>query len=74
MSLEIQFKLKNNPPYLQYLRDNSYWYRILNRNPNLFSAFEEEVKEKYKLRPTDRISKALDMIELLQNVMSTLKQ
>ena len=34
----------------------------------------EEVKEKYKLRPTDRISKALDTIELLQNVMSTLKQ
>lgn len=74
MSLEIQFKLKNNPYYLRYIREKSYWYRILNRNPELFSTFEEEVKENYKLRPTDKIGRALDTIEVLQNVISTLKQ
>lgn len=73
MSLEIQFKLKNNPSYLQYLREHSIWYKHLNRNPNSFHAFEEEVKEAYGLRPTDRISKALDTIELVQNVLSSLK-
>lgn len=74
MTLEIQYKLKNNPNYLRYIRQNSNWYKILNRNPNLFKKFEEEVKEAYQLRPTDRISKALDTIELLQNVISTLKK
>ncbi len=74
MTIEIQYKLKNNPYYLRYIRQNSNWYKILNRNPNLFKKFEEEVKEVYQLRPTDRISKALDTIELLQSVISTLKK
>lgn len=73
MSLEIQFKIKNNPNYLRYLRENSYWYKYLNRNPKLFKQFEEEVKEKYQLRPMDRISKALSTIEMLQSIMSTIK-
>ena len=73
MSLEIQFKLKNNPQYIQYLREHSIWYKHLNRDPNTFKAFEEEVKDFYGLRPTDRISRALDTIELVQNVLATLK-
>lgn len=73
MTLEIQFKIKNNPYYLSYLRKNSNWYKILNRNPEMFGQFEEEVKEKYKLRPSDRISQALDTITMIQNVMSSFK-
>jgi len=73
MNLNIQFKLKNNPLYIKYLRENSYWYKILNREPNLFKNFEEEVKINYKLRPEDRISKTLDYIEMLEMVMSSLK-
>lgn len=73
MTLEIQYNLKSNPNYLNYIRENSNWYKILNRHPNLFKQFTNEVKEKYNLRPTDRVVKALETIELLQNVLSTLK-
>ncbi len=73
MILEIQFKIKNNPNYQRYIRDNSYWYKILNRYPELFSEFEEEVKEKYQLRFSDRISKTLENIEMIQSILSTLK-
>lgn len=73
MNLDTQFKLKNNPLYLKYLRENSYWYKMLNRDPNSFKNFEEEVKINYKLRPSDRISQALDYIEMLETIMSTLK-
>lgn len=73
MSLDIQFKLKSNPNYIRYIRENSNWYKILNRDPSMFKMFEDEVKEKYKLRPTDKISRALDTLELLQNVVSTLR-
>ena len=73
MNLDIQFKLKSNPNYIRYIRENSHWYKILIRSPESFSSFENEVKEKYKLRPTDRISKALDMIEIFQNIISTMK-
>ena len=74
MTLELQFKIKNNPDYLRYLRENSIWYKILNRNPLMFKKFEEEVKRTYQLRTSDKINKTLQMIELLQNVVSTLKE
>ena len=73
MTLELQFKIKNNPRYIQYIREHSYWYKLLNRDPLLFKNFEENVRETYKLRVTDRISKALSTIELFQNIVSSLK-
>lgn len=73
MNLEIQFKIKNNSNYKKYIRENSQWYKILNRAPEAFKSFEEEVKEKYKLRPTDRISKALENLDMIQTIIATLK-
>lgn len=73
MILDIQFKIKNNPKYIQYLHENSMWYKILNRNPAMFTAFEEKVKEDYKLRASDRITKALSAIEMIQNIFSSFK-
>ena len=66
MTLDIQFKLKSNPLYKQYLRQHSSWYRLLTRNPNLYKDF-------YKLRPSDRINQMLDTIELLQTFMTSFK-
>ena len=73
MTLELQVKIKNNPYYARYIRENSNWYKILNRNPEMFKMFEEEVKDKYELRPSYKISKALDTLTMIQNVMSSLK-
>lgn len=73
MNLDTQFKLKNNPLYIKYLRENSHWYKALNREPNSFKLFEEELKVNYKLRPSDRLSQALDYIEMFETIMSTLK-
>lgn len=73
MILDLQFKIKNNINYQKYIRENSYWYKILNRNPYMFKKFEDEVKDRYQLRATDRISKTLQAIELIENVVSTLK-
>ena len=55
MTLEVQFKLKSNPLFIKYLHENSYWYKILNRDPEMFNEFIEEVKKNYKLRATDKI-------------------
>lgn len=73
MNLDTQFKLKSNPNYIRYIRENSYWYKLLTRNPNLFNDMVEEMKVKYKLRPIDKINNALTMIEMVQNVISTMK-
>lgn len=73
MTLDVQFKLKSNPNYINYLRQNSYWYKILNRHPEKVKDFIEEAKTYYGLRPTDRLERAVETISLLQNILSTMK-
>lgn len=73
MSIELQFKIRSNPLYLEYLHQNSYWYKILNRNPDKFQNFIEEVKNTYHLRPTDKIKKTLDTVDMITNILSSFK-
>ena len=73
MKLDIQFKLKSNPLFIKYLHENSYWYKILNRDPDVFNEFVNEVKKNYKLRPTDRISEAINTFEMITGIFSALK-
>ena len=55
MNLETQFKIKNNPMLQKYIRENSYWYKILNRNPEYINKMIEDMKTNYKLRFEDKI-------------------
>ena len=70
MILDIQFKLKSNPNYTKYLRENSYWYKILTRNPSMIKEFIDEVKIKYKLRPIDKINDAISTFEMISTIMN----
>ena len=73
MKLDLQFKLKSNPLFIKYLHENSYWYKILNRDPELFNEFVNEVRKNYKLRPTDRINEAINTFEMITGIFSALK-
>ncbi len=72
MPLEIQFKLKENPLYIKYLRENNIWYKRLIRDPSSFNIFVEEMKIKYKLRPTDKLNKVADTINVVSNLLSSM--
>jgi len=72
MPLEIQFKLRKNPLYIKYLRENNIWYKKLIRNPELFNEFENEMKAKYKLRTTDKIERIVDTIDLVSNLFNNM--
>ena len=74
MSLDLQFKIKNDANGLRYLREHSNWYKYLNRDSSYYNVFIEEVKTVYKLRPTDKISKALDTFDMVQTLLSNLNQ
>lgn len=73
MTLQTQFELKKSPYYIMYLRNNSIWYKLLNRNPSLIDKFVEEVKVYYKLRNVDKIEKAINTFNMIQNVLTSIK-
>lgn len=73
MKLDVQFKIKNNYLLQKYIRENSYWYKYLNRNPCLLSEMEREMKEKYKLTASDKINDISEKLDLLRTFMNVLK-
>lgn len=73
MSIELQYKIKSNLMYQKFLRENSIWYKYLNRDPNLFNEFVNDMKDKYELKPSDRFNKVLNNISLIQNFLDVLK-
>lgn len=73
MELELQYKIKNTKNYYQYLKENSYFIKRLNRDSNEINSFSEFVKDKYNLRVTDKISKTIDNIDLLSTLLNAIK-
>lgn len=70
MPLEIQMKLRENPLYIKYLRENSIWYKKLIRNPKAFNEFKDEMRIKYKLRPIDKINQTVDTLNIITNLFN----
>ncbi len=73
MSLELQYKIKSNPKYLEYLREHSIWYKYLNRSQYSFKDFVSSVNAYYGLRPSDKIAKMINNINMLQTFLDVLK-
>ena len=73
MEINLQYKIKNTKGYYEYLKDNSWWIKNLSRNPNSFNDYQNYLKDKYELRTSDKISKALDHIDLRSSLLSALK-
>ncbi len=66
-------KLYSDNNYIKYLRENSYWYKNLNRNPESIEKMIEEMKERYGLRFKDKIDKAKTSLDLINAFMTVTK-
>lgn len=66
-------ELKKDKRMLDLLKYNSYWLKDLNRDPTSIKRYKENMKSKYRLRTTDKISDAIDNIDIISNVLSALK-
>lgn len=73
MRIDVQMKINSDPKLISFIRENPIWYKNLNRNPNLFKEFTMDMKDKYKLRPSDRINKALSNIGMIESIINILK-
>ena len=73
MTYDIYNRIQNDINLKRYLREHSNWYKILNRNPNSFPAFVEEMKVNYKLTVSDKINRTIDNISMIQSFLDVLK-
>lgn len=73
MQLVTQVALNSDEKMHKFLHENSHWYKLLNRSSNNYSEFVKTMKKQYRLNPTDKISDALDNIDLISTVIQTIK-
>ena len=73
MNIKTQIYVRSNPNIYRYLREYSYWYKFLNRNPNSIIDLEKEMKSRYKLTTEDRLEKINNGISMLHSFMDVLK-
>ncbi len=69
MRVEVLDKLKKDN-YLKYLRENSNYYRELNRDPKEYDKFVKFIKEKYKLRTIDKVDNFVDSVDLITKIIN----
>lgn len=68
-----QILFKENPKNYQLLKENSYYFKYLNRGTIDYKTFEKEMKEKYKTRTSDKIENILDNMDLVNSLLEVLK-
>ena len=73
MNLDLQYKIKQDPIQLQFLREYSYWYKYLNRSDMYYKDFLSDMKEKYKLTGIDKLNKMIDSINMFSTFLDVLK-
>ena len=73
MQLNNQSRFKENVKQYNYLKQNSYYFKSLNRGIIDYDKFVSEMKIKYKERTTDKISNAIDNMDLISSVLDILK-
>ncbi|MGN1342225.1 MAG: YlbE-like family protein [Bacilli bacterium] len=73
MTTEVQLKINSDPRLISFIRENPIWYKRLNRNPDLFKEFTMDMKDKYKIKTSDKITKALNNISMLQAFLDVLR-
>ena len=73
MSLDLIMKINSDPIQKQFLRENSYWYKYLNRSNIYYKDFINNMKRKYKLTTEDKINKVINNINMLNTFLEVLK-
>ncbi len=73
MEVDLQVKFRENEKYFQYLKDNSYYFKELNRGNITYDTFVKDMKVKYKERTSDKISSFIDNIDIVSSIIDTLK-
>lgn len=69
MNRSVLDKLISEEKYRLFLRENSNYYKDLNRDYKYYDTFKKEMKEKYKLRVIDKVDNVVDSIDLISKFM-----
>ena len=69
MDFITQKKIFENPLLHRFLRENSYWYKILNREPDKINDMIKDMNDKYTSYKIERFGEKLTFVESILDVL-----
>lgn len=72
MHIHNQMMINQNPLLKRYLRENSHYYKQINRNPEIINKIYQEMQKTYKLTLNDRLDKVKDNLTMINSFMDIL--
>ena len=69
MKRELLIRIKSEPNLYHYLKNHSYWYKELKRNPSSIVEMEELMKIEYKLTTADKINNVSEKITMVRTFL-----
>ncbi len=73
MQIYLQMQFRENVKSYRQLKENSYYFKELNRGLVDYKKFNEDMKIKYKERVTDKINNVVENMDLISSVLDVLK-
>lgn len=73
MQLPNIIAFKENEKEYNYLKQNSYYFKDLNRGTKNYNNFIQDMKVKYKERATDKLNNMIDNIDMISSVLDIFK-
>ena len=56
--------------YLTFLKENSEYYKYLNRSSSYYDKFIKDMKVKYHLRTIDKVDSLVDSVDLITKIIN----
>ena len=72
MQIYLQMQFRENAKSYRQLKENSYYFKELNRGLVDYKKFNEDMKIKYKERVTDKINNVVENMDLISSVLDVL--
>ena len=69
----LQMSFRENPKMFELLKQNSYYFKGLNRGVVDYKKFVSDMKVKFKDRTSDKLESIMDNMELVSSVLNVLK-
>ena len=73
MEKYLQIAFRENSKMYELLKQNSYYFKGLNRGVIDYKKFVSDMKIKYKECPKDKLESIMDNMELVSSVLNVLK-
>ena len=73
MQLPNIIAFRENEKEYNYLKQNSWYFKDLNRGVKNYPQFVQDMKVKYKERTTDKLNNMIDNIDMISSVLDIFK-